>query len=69
MGAAHPTRGTETIMKMTVTKFLTCPEYGCATAGELITFSRENPGGLAKLKEYAKQEMLARGIEVEETQK
>jgi hypothetical protein len=56
-------------MKMTVTKFLTCPEYGCATAGELITFSRENPGGLAKLKEYAKQEMLVRGIEVEETQK
>jgi len=57
------------MMKMTVTKFLTCPEYGCAKPQELIAFSRENPGGLAKLKEYAKEEMAARGIEVEETQK
>lgn len=54
-------------MKMTVTKFLTCPEYGCAKPQELIAFSRENPGQLAVLKEYAVEEMKVRGIEVEES--
>ena len=56
-------------MKMTVTKFLTSPEYGCAKPQELIAFSRENPGELLKLKEYAAQEMKNRGIEIDEPPK
>jgi len=56
----------DTLMpKMTVSKFLTSQEYGCATSGELIGFSRIDPEGFKLLKVWAEEEMKNRGIEVE----
>lgn len=52
-------------MKMTVTKFLTSPEYGCGTSAEIIKFSREDREGFAQLKEWAKEEMKNRNIEID----
>lgn len=52
-------------MKMTVVKFLTSPEYGCATSGEIIAFSRTDREGFDTLKGYAAQEMTNRGIEID----
>jgi len=53
--------------RMSVTKFLTHPNYGCGTAGEIIKFSQTDKPGFDTLKQWAKEEMKARGIEVEET--
>jgi hypothetical protein len=51
---------------MTITKFLTSPEFGCATSGELIRFSQEDKAGFETLKQYAREEMRNRKIEIEE---
>jgi hypothetical protein len=51
--------------KMTVTKFLTSPEYGCATSAELIAFSRTDNAGFQTLKQWGKDEMQNRGIEID----
>jgi len=52
--------------KMSVTKFLTHPVYGCGTAGEIIKFSQTDKPGFDTLKKWAREEMAARGIEVDE---
>ena len=52
--------------KMTVAKFLTHPIYGCGSSSDVIRFSQTDKVGFDKLKEYAREEMKNRGIEVEE---
>jgi hypothetical protein len=52
--------------KMTVAKYLTHPVYGCGTSTDVIRFSQVDKEGFDTLKQWARQEMANRGIEVEE---
>jgi len=51
--------------KMSVVKFVTHPQFGCATSGELISYSRIDKPGFEMLKKWAEEEMKNRGIEIE----
>ena len=51
---------------MTVLKYLIDPQTGCCTTSELMALSRDDKGAMAKLKEYAAEEMKNRGIEITE---
>jgi hypothetical protein len=52
--------------KMTVTKFLAHPVYGCGTGKEVIQLSQTDKPALDTLKKWAREEMAVLGIEVEE---
>jgi hypothetical protein len=52
--------------KMTVAKYLTHPVYGCGTSSEVIRFSQNDKPGFDTLKQWAREEMALKGIEVEE---
>ena len=51
---------------MTTLQFLKDEKFGCATTAELIALSKNDKDALAKLKEYARQEMENREIPVTE---
>ena len=52
--------------KMTVAKFLTHPVYGCGTSSEVIRLSQQDKPCFDTLKQWAREEMAVRGIEIEE---
>ena len=51
---------------MTLLQFITGKEFGCCTTAELMAYSKVDKEGYTKLKEYARDEMKNRGIEVTE---
>lgn len=51
---------------MTILQYLTSPQYGCCKTNELIELSKADKQALDTLKQYARDEMAARGIEVTE---
>ena len=52
---------------MTALQYLVSKEFGCCTTGELMALSKADKAEMAKLKEYAVQEMKNRGIPVSES--
>lgn len=54
---------------MTPIKYLTDQATGCCTTKELLDLSRADKAAVETLKQWAKDEMSARGIPVEEPTK
>jgi hypothetical protein len=52
--------------KSTVLAFLTKSDSACCTTAELLKLKRDNPEDVNILKQWAAEEMQARGIEIEE---
>lgn len=51
---------------MTPMKYLTDPQTGCCTTGELIALSKANKSDMETLKRWAIEEMANKGIELTE---
>ena len=51
---------------MTALKYLTSPEFGCCTTGEIMQAAKNDKELLPKLKEWARAEMTKKGIEITE---
>lgn len=51
---------------MSPLKYLTDPTHGCCSTSELIALSRSDKAAMETLKNWAIEEMKAKGIEVTE---
>lgn len=52
---------------MTVLKYITSVDNGCCTVAELLGLGRVDKAAVDKLKEYAREEMKNKGIEITES--